>query len=289
MPSPSLREIEQAVVTLFLDRPSRERFLDKTRPSKKRPTAIDSLSPELIEMVESRGVRIYSRLLRIGHHDVTDSVYPGCARLIGDKWDDVVDDYLRRFPPQHYNFNRTASRLSEYLEKYGERYTRRYPYLIELADYEWLELEIMERDVAVIDRTFEPLTTPAQFEEYAPRLNPALALRRYRFPIPEIVDYLRDECCLPRDIGPKATTVAVYRDPESHLCRFLELGALTARVVEQAATTTAYRDLLGLVVEQAADKDPQAAVVEFLELVDKLQSLKLFLGSQALREGPPVR
>jgi len=162
MAAPTLREIEKTVVTLFLDRRSRESFLKPERAGKrKKATAIDAAPPEVLNEVDKRGVDLYARLLSIGHHDVIDSIYPGCSRLIGERWDEVVDNYLEHYPPSHYNFNRTAANFSAYLKEHGERYTKKFPYLCELADYEWLELEILEKNVKIEPAPYASLAVPS--------------------------------------------------------------------------------------------------------------------------------
>ncbi|HEY9871276.1 MAG TPA: putative DNA-binding domain-containing protein [Candidatus Obscuribacterales bacterium] len=276
----SLRDIEQALVTLWMNRRARDTFLQGKSGRRSGRTAVDKLPPELVEQIDKRGINLYASLLNFGHQDVMLSIYPGCAKLLGDKWAAVVDSYLEHYPPGHYNFNRTAERFSEYLTKYGERHRKKYPFIAELAEYEWLELQVMETAVEVEVAAYEQLTRPEQFESSGPLVNPTLVVRRYCYPIPDIVDHLRDDCCLPRKVEPKPTSVALYRDPYGHHCRFLELGDLAAAVVDTARQSRqSYAALAALVVGLSGEKGAEQSVLEFLELVDKLQSLYLFVGS----------
>src|SRR5437016_6337539 len=89
----SLYEIEKTMRALWMDRRERERFFDGSVRSKKQAVSmLDSVNPELLEAIDKRGVQIYSGLLNYGYHDLMLSVYPGCARLLDDKWSDVVDN-----------------------------------------------------------------------------------------------------------------------------------------------------------------------------------------------------
>jgi hypothetical protein len=280
MPTHSLHEIEKTMRMLWMDRKERESFLDGQTGKKKTGSRVNEVNPELLSEIDKDGVKLYAGLLNYGHQDVMLSIYPGCAKLIGEKWEDVVDNYLEKYPPEHFNLNRTARRFPQYLEKYGERYLKRFPYIAELADYEWIELELMESDQSIEVSEFMPLTLPEHFEQLAPVVNQVLLLREYKYPITSVVDHLEDDCCLPRDVEPKNTFVAVYRDPETNFCRFLEVGESAARIIKTAQDgRVCYRDLLGLAVSMSAAGDPQQAVVEFLELVEKLQSVSLFVGS----------
>jgi hypothetical protein len=284
MPALSLHEIEEALCTLWMNRRQREAFLDNSGTGKKgkKSTGDLSLSPELSEKIDRNGIRLYAQLLNIGHQDLMENVFPGCARLIGDKWTDVVDDYLEKFPPSHFNLNRSAEKFSQYLAKWGERYVRKYPFIVELADYEWLELELLEHPALIEVYEHTPLSSPEQCALLRPVVNPVLAIRRYKYPITAIVEHLEDNCCIPKDAAPNETAVAVFRDPESHSCRFLEIGEMTARIVEVALESpTSYKDLIELAVASGG-MDPQQCVIEFLSMVEKLQEVRLLVGSQAL-------
>src|SRR5579883_3341877 len=119
MPAFALRDIERTMRSLWMDRTFREGFLDaredagcSKNPSTKprASTTFGGIERALLDQIDVRGVKLYSGLLRYGYHDVNDSVYPCCARLLGDRWDDIVDHYIHKFPPDHYNLNRTAAR-----------------------------------------------------------------------------------------------------------------------------------------------------------------------------------
>jgi hypothetical protein len=283
MPTHSLHEIEKTMRMLWMDRKEREAFLDGPTAKKKKQSRIAEVNPELLNEIDKEGVKLYAGLMNFGHNDVMLSIYPGCAKLLDEKWEDVVDHYLEKYPPEHFNLNQLARRFPEYLTRYGERHLKRFPYLAELADYEWIELELMEADRPVQVNGFQSLTTPEHFENLAPVVNQVLVVREYQYPITSVVDHLEDDCCLPRDVEPAKTFVAIYRDPDSNLCRFLEVGDSAAQIIKTAqAAPTPYRDLLGLAVSLSSAQDPQQAVMDFLELVEKLQSVSLFVGSVAV-------
>lgn len=283
MLAPSLREIESTLCKLWMNRSARERLLSRSAPRKKHDSQIeaDSLSPELFRVIDKEGIRLYANLLNIGHQDLMENVYPGCAKLIGEKWSEVVDDYFEKFPPAHFNLNRAAESFSKYLSKFGDRYVRKYPFIVELADYEWVELELIEHPGDVRTCPHQALTSPEQFEALSPVVNPVLAIRRYKYQITGIVEHLEGDCCLPKDVEPQLTCVIVYREPDTHSCRFLEVGEMTARIVAVALESqTSYKDLIALAVSSSGGMDPQQCVLEFLELVEKLQEMKLFVGSK---------
>lgn len=273
---PSLREIEKTLATLWLNKDARKWLLsDRKKPL---PDCLKDAPEEILRSVDRKGIKLYAGLMSFGHHDVMDSIYPFCSELLGGQWNAVVDDYLLRFPPEHHNFNRLCDRLSQYFTIYGGKWTERYPYISELADYEWIELEKMEEDTTIEQFPHKQLTEPADFSKFAPVVNPTLTVRDYKYNIIEIASYCQSDRKVPK-VKPERTLVAIYRHSESHLCKFVEVGEAAAQVIERARKKTAYQDLIALAVALTPNLPPHEAVAEFLELMEDLQELGIFVGS----------
>ncbi len=282
MAGPSLHDVERTMTLLWTNRKARQKLLGKTarRGGSKPP---GKLSPVVLREADQQGVLLYADLLRTGMQDLMLSVYPGCASLIGDDWSEVVDDYFERYPSAHYHLNEAARQLPEYLAGYGKVWCKKYPYLVELADYEWIELELMESDASIEEHPWQEPGSADELERLRPVVNPVLMLRSYSYNIPEIVETLKNEGSSLTDLDPCPTKIAVYRHPETHFCKFLELKPVAAVVVELAIKGPAsYAELAAAAVKAALEMDPQEAIVEFLDLIEKLQSLKVFVGSMPI-------
>lgn len=280
----SLRAIEKTMSALWMNRRAREEFLltgdlsstgdcgDKSIVSAAAPADIDR-----------RGVELYSTLLQYGHQDVMRSIYPFCAKIIGSKWEDVVSDYIETYPPQHYNLNRMASRFPRYLSENGAKWTAKYPFIVELADYEWLEMELLEQDTKIQVSPSISFSKPEEFESHGPLINPVLAIRKYNYPIPTLAERLQATHSRRKTVAQARTHVVVYRHPE-HFCKFLEIGETTSKVIETAREKKqSYNELISLAVSSSAGRDPQQTVLEFIAMTEKLHELFVFVGSEAVR------
>jgi hypothetical protein len=273
---PSLREIEQTVAALWLNEDART-WLVKRKGAP--PDCLKNAPPEILDTVDRKGVALYADLMNYGHQDVMASIYPYCQRLLGKQWESTVDDYLLRFPPEHYNFNRLCSRLPEYFTTYGGTLIEKHPFLPELADYEWIELEKMEQDAAIKTLPHSELSDLGQLAALRPLVNPTLTVRDYRFNILDIAARLDEGKRLGKAVQPERTFVAIYRHPQSHLCRFVELGEAAAAIIDAARGGLSYQQLIPQAVA-ALSGDPQQAVMAFLELVEEFQELAIFVGSE---------
>lgn len=277
MSSISLAEAEKSLYTLWTKRQPREVFLEGSVP--------DGVHSEYVDGLDPKGINLYSSLIRTGQNDLMNSIYPGCAGLIGKGFEDIVGQYFEQFPAEHHNFNRAAERFSLYLEGLGEdnRYVRRYPFLPELADYEWVELEILEHPGKPTRGESIALDSPEVFDQYYPVLNSAFVVRRYQYPIAKIVDWLKDGVKLPRRVKRDPVDLAIYRSLEDNSAKFLELGETASLIINRAhEVPTSYAELIKLAVESQPDSNPQEVVVDFLALVEKLSELELFVGSKRI-------
>jgi hypothetical protein len=277
MVAKSLDKVEQFVTNFWMNKK-----IDQDSPSSKLANDADS---ENIQEFDKRGLALYSELLSIGHHDVMLSIYPYCAELLGKKWRSVVSQYLQECPPDHYNLNRTASRFPEFLATFQQEPKSKYPYLLELADYEWVEMELLEKDVKAQPCSRVLLQSPEDFQSYYPVVNPALAIKHYTYPIPKIIDWLNSDHRSAKRFKPADTHMIIYRHPQSHGCKFLEVGEISAALIQVAANSKrSYADLIALAISLAGHNAPEQTVNDVLELIERLQDLQLFLGSEKLQK-----
>ncbi|MBX9693767.1 MAG: DNA-binding domain-containing protein [Cyanobacteria bacterium] len=268
--APDLIEIERTLTTLWTQKKDRDDFLNGK----------SKINSKLAADIDRRGVALYAKLIQRGRMEVMDSIYPACAMVLGKHWIGAVEAYMETCPPDHFNLNRSAKNFSQFLSTSSPSLVKKYPFLPELADYEWIELEVLESDKEYSPGIGLTLDSPEKFQDYAPVVNPVLIIRRYEYPIAKIVDLLQEDKALPRKLKPEAVILAVYREPEEHDSKFLELTELSNQLIEQASQNpTSYAQLVSFAIETSGSNNPQVMIVEFLELIEQLQKLKLLLGS----------
>jgi uncharacterized protein len=275
---PSLRDIEKTVGTIWIDRKTRDWFLAGS-PKKKAPQNADELNPDVLKEIDRKGAELYGRLINFGHYDLLCSIYPYCQKVLGKMWELVAEQYFKDYPSDHYNLNKICRHFPEFISKCTEE-MKRYPYLAELADYEWLELEKVEDGTSIDKAEDVAIDSLEMISLYSPVVNQTLTLRRYEYPILEITSHFEETNKIRRKFEKEPCNVVIYRDPSTHKVRFIELGNVAAAVVEKAQTErSSYQDLLRLAIEMNPGKNPQDLVVQLLELIEELQTDNVFVGS----------
>lgn len=273
MPQASLREIEQLLCQLWMRRDVREDFLDG------RSQCLESLRHE----IDVDGVELYAGLINHGQHELMLSIYPHSARLLGASWESIVDDYFETCPPNHYNLNRAASRFPQFLQGH-EKGLKRFPFIAELADFEWIELELLEIDTPLPSSEIDALRSPDQFQTYGPIVNPALIVREYSYPIMKIVEQLESGKRLSRKVKATESFIAVCRDTLSSKCRFLEVGRMACDLVRLAIKKCTYSALISHLIATSPHKDPETTISEFLEFLEEMTDKHVFIGHQTVSD-----
>lgn len=279
----TLSEVETNLQTLWTSKKSLKEFLDGNLRLFK-----NSQEPD------PKAIALYADLISIGQINLMESIYPACQRLISD-FEALVYKYTEECPPTHFNLNQAAKGFSQYLEKKCPDLVKKIPFLPELADYEWLELEVMEADVDWPAHEAIVLNDPALFAAYRPVLNPTMQLRNYKYPISDIVDQLIDsssdsdleeksvEQKIVRSTKKKAVTLAIFREPKTHEVKFLQLGEITRFAIEQIMAKQpnipTYQELLALTIPAFGKRKADDVVLELLDILPKLEEHKLILGS----------
>lgn len=236
--------------------------------------------------VNQGGIELYGQLISIGRRELLASIYPYIKLLLGKKFDVLVQDFLLGQKVSHYNFNQAAQGLSQFLEEHRELYCKRFPFLAELALYEWLELEVLESDhyhhhhsSPIFPVNFSQALSAQDFSLMSPVLNPNLHLCAFEYPISEIVAGLERQEKLPRRFKKQASYLAIYRDIEELNARYLDLSAHTYKLLEKLKENpqTTFGELIQLAFSLASDNCE--IVEEFLTLIEELQEKQLILGA----------
>ena len=271
MPAPSLREIEQLLSDLWLKENARQEFLQGQANTNALTTQIDR-----------QGVELYASLLQFGQQDLMSSIYPLSARLLNDKWESTVASYFLRHPANHYHLNEAGHRFKEYLQD-QPALLKTYPFVAELADYEWIEMEVLEKNTVASKQPNLVLNAADHFVKYGPILNPVLLLRKYNYCVSKIASRLESKKSLRGVTRATTSYVACYRDPETNRASFLDLSELPFEIIQALIDAPhSYAELAKLTVSRLPSLQPESSVAQFLDINETFEKLNVFLGSQRL-------
>lgn len=265
--APVLKDIQETMYTLWTRREERAKFLGGE--------ASPGVHKELVAGTCKRGVKLYASMIEIGRLDLMTSLYPSIEKLLKKKFREIVLDYFETVPPSHFNLNSSGREFSRFLAG-NEKLMASYPFLAELADFEWQEMEVLERESqapAPVANASAGLSVSeleaSDFVNLAPVINPVLVARSYRYPVSDICEKLMNGEKLPRRVKLDKTFVLIFRSLEDAGSCFLQIGELAYEIVLelQKHPGKTYGDLIAYAASSSGG-DPQEVVSEFLEMIE---------------------
>lgn len=185
-------------------------------------------------------IKIYRELVRNSLKDVVSNIYPYTRKVLKNKWNKLLPAYLEAYPPTSPILNRVAEHFPTYLLK-QKNILKRYPFISELALYEWLELEVYEKeninDKKKIKNGF--------------CLNPAHTIPRFQYPVPQIIEIIKSKKLTKlAEVTKQPTNVLIYRDPKTLTVRFFELSLATSTYLKLVEKGFEKSKALNLLVKQ---------------------------------------
>lgn len=152
-------------------------------------------------------IKLYKKLVLGSFDSVLKSIYPNCYKLLKGNWNNLVQKYIEKFPPNTPILNKVAARFPDFL-KSEKKILKKYPFISELALYEWKEIEIYEK---------EDIKSNG-------KLNPVHEICKFKYPIPSIIENIETKRQRSKEAEKESSTsVLIYRDPKTLEVRFFEL------------------------------------------------------------------
>ena len=174
--------------------------------------------------IEERRMAIYRDLLYRNVESFLANSFPVLRKIVkDDDWHSLMREYFKNHQSRTPLFPRMPQEFLQYLQDNEETAEGLYPFLLELAHYEWVELalSIDSRDIRQ-----DGIDSGGDLLSGVPVLNELSWSLAYQYPVHRIgPDYL------PVEKPAQPTCLFVYRDMQDSV-RFIELNPLAARLVD---------------------------------------------------------
>ena len=224
--------------------------------------------------IEDRRMGIYRELFFNNLYKLISSTFPVLKRLYAkDDWRALVREFMVRHEAQTPYFLEIPREFLLFLEREHVATEKDYPFLLELAHYEWAELALSvspeQDDMSRIDADGDLL-------EGVPVKSVLAWSLQYRFPVHRISPTFK-----PESPGEQPTFLAVWRKPDDEL-GFMELNPVSARLlglVESNPELQSGRQLLLELARELAHADPDAFVVHGASALQELHRAGIVPGT----------
>ncbi len=229
--------------------------------------------------IDDRRMGVYRQLFFNNLRNLLATMFPVLRKLHDDqRWAHLVRAFMRDHRAQTPYFLQLPREFLNYLAN-EYKPDGDYPFLAELAHYEYAELE-----ASIAPETDDPdlLDEQGDLLDGIPVRTVASRVHAYRWPVHRI-----SASYIPEEPSAEAVFLAVYRGRDDKV-RFLELNPVTAQLVERLGDNAAGRPGVQLLRELAVDigyVDIEGFIAHGRAIFTEMRDAGLVLGTRCSHEG----
>ena len=224
--------------------------------------------------VEDRRMAIYRELFFNNLHDLIGSTFPVIKKLHKpDKFRSLMRAFMVQHQAQTPYFLEIPREFLTFLETSYEMQDDDFPFLIELAHYEWVELALSVSEEVNDTMNVDP---DGDLLQGIPVPSVLAWTFTYQYPVHRIsMDYQ------PTEPGEAPTFLAVCRKANDDM-DFMELNPVTARLLEfiEANEQDTGRELLLRLAQEINYADVEALVQHGAEMMQQMRLAEILLGTR---------
>ena len=222
--------------------------------------------------IEDRRMAVYRELFYNNLLKLLSGTFPVLKKLHAkEKWRQMIRQFMVQHRAQTPYFLQVPKEFLNFLENEYEMGDDDFPFLLELAHYEWVELAISVSEQSNDDLDVDPNGDLLAGVPVKSKLADAYA---YHYPVHRIA-----EDFIPKEPGAQPTYLVVYRQANDDL-GFMELNPVTARLLEMIhnnAEATG-RELLAQLATEISYPDPDALIAHGAVALQEMKDAEILLG-----------
>ena len=225
--------------------------------------------------IEPRRMKVYRELFFNNLSSLLAGTYPVLHAILGpERWAALVRDFMARHRAHTPLFTEVPQELLRFLQETRRDAPGDPPFMLELAHYEWVELALQ---VATDEPATDGVDPHGDLLAGAPVVSPLAWPLAYAWPVHRLS--VANQPAAPPE---QPTFLVVYRDRDDAV-RFMEINAVTARLLELAGADSAGRsgrDLLQQIAQELGHPDAGAVIAGGSQTLEMLREHGVLLGAR---------
>jgi len=220
--------------------------------------------------VEQKRIETYRELFFNNVDSFLSSNFPVLKTVLDEtQWFELSQDFFATHPCSTPYFSEIPEEFLDYLQNQRKNNTD-YPFLLELAHYEWVEmaLSISKDDVSANSTQF--INT---IEQQHITLSPLAWSLVYQFPVQQI-----SRSFLPLTAPDQPTFLLVYRNMADEV-NFIQIPPITFRLLQilQENDTISCQACLKQIAEESAHSEPEIIRASGLQIIKELAEKNIII------------
>ncbi len=224
--------------------------------------------------IEARRMKIYQQLFYNNVESFMANAFPVLRSIMAETgWHRLIRDYFSSHRASTPLFPQMPREFVHYLSEERQPQANDFPFLAELAHYEWVETALELSELEIDDSGAEP---ELDLLAHIPVISPLAWLLQYNYPVHRIgPDHL------PQHTSGDDTFIVVYRNRHDEV-KFIELNATTAILLQRIADNES-RTGIQLVEDMAremAHPDPRQVIQAGARILADMQQRQIIAGAR---------
>ena len=224
--------------------------------------------------IEDRRMAIYRDLFFNNLQNLLGSTFPVLKKLSGkERWRELIREFMAHHQAQTPYFLEIPKEFLAFLEQEHTPQADDFPFLLELAHYEWVELAL---SVSADSNDMTGIDPDGDLLDGVPVISVLAWPLAYQFPVHRISEDFQ-----PQEPGEQPTFLAIYRDSDDEIS-FMELNTVTAGLLDRISNNSEQKTgrelLLGLAEETNFEGD--VLVEHGAEALAELRAADILLGTR---------
>ncbi len=223
--------------------------------------------------IEDRRMAIYRDLFFNNLQSLLGSTFPVLKKLSGkERWAKLIREFMAKHEAQTPYFLEIPKEFLAFLEHEHTPGADDFPFLLELAHYEWVELALSVSTDSDDDAEVDPA---GDLLEGVPLLSVLAWPLAYRYPVHRI-----SQSYQPTEPGEQPTYLAIYRNLDNEIS-FMELNAVTSGLLDKISNNAERKTGRELLIElsKEIDFDPDVLVEHGANALAELRAADILLGT----------
>jgi len=225
--------------------------------------------------IEDRRMAIYRDLFFNNLQSLLGSTFPVLKKLSGkERWRDLIREFMAHHQAQTPYFLEIPKEFLAFLEQEHTPQADDFPFLLELAHYEWVELAL---SVSADSNDMTGIDPDGDLLDGVPVISVLAWPLAYNFPVHRISEEFQ-----PQEPGEQPTYLAIYRDSDDEIS-FMELNAVTAGLLDKISNNSEQqtgRELL-LDLAEVTNFEGDVLVEHGAEALAELRAADILLGTRS--------
>lgn len=223
--------------------------------------------------IEDRRMEIYRDLFYKNVESFISNGFPVLRRLMNDdQWHAMVRDFFVKHQCHSPYFVEISQEFLGYLDSEREPDESDFPFMLELAHYEWVELALDVDENEIPTSGFNP---NGDLMAGHPVVSPLAWVLQYQYPVHQISpDFI------PEEPSGQPIFLLVYRNKDDHV-KFMEINAVTARLLTilQEREFCKGEDAVGQLIDELNHPNPDVVLEGGRQALEHLLRQEIILGT----------